>query len=129
MKLIQENGAVETLLEHADDIKGKRAREGLQNYRDDAILSKRLVTIKKDCDVDLDWHILKRTQPRLDVLETLFEELEFRTLLDRVRRPDEQIKLRQVSADGATAPADASPEEFYDARSAERRVGKAWEPR
>jgi len=115
MKLIQEYGSVETLLEHADDIKGKRAREGLQNYRDDAILSKRLVTIKKDCDVDLDWHILKRTQPRLDVLETLFEELEFRTLLDRVRRPDEQIKLRQVSADGATAPADASPEEFYDA--------------
>ncbi|MFW5973507.1 MAG: DNA polymerase I, partial [Bacteroidota bacterium] len=108
MKLIQEYGSVEKLIEHADDVKGKRAREGLQQHAEEALLSKRLVTIKTDCDVEIDWHVLKRTRPDLDKLEKLFEDLEFRTLLDRVRRPDEQIRLRQV-ADGEQASQDSAP--------------------
>ncbi len=114
MKLIAEYGSVEKLLEHADDIKGKRAREGLQQHADDARLSKQLVTIKIDCDVSVDWRRLKRTSPALDELEDIFSELEFRSLLDRVRRPDEQILLRRTSGDGTasdvetTTPADTA---------------------
>lgn len=111
MKLIQEYGSVEVLLEHADDIKGKRAREGLQQFADDARLSKELVTIKTDCDVEVDWHLLKRSDPRLDVLESLFSELEFRTLLERVRRPDERILLRRVSPDAGTTREDTPSDE------------------
>jgi DNA polymerase I len=103
VKLVQEYGSVEKLLDHADDIKGKRAREGLQNHAADARLSKQLVTIKTDCDVDLDWHTLKRAAPDLGQLEQLFAELEFRTLLERVRRPDEQILLK-TTASGALPP-------------------------
>ena len=108
MKLIQEYGSVEALLENVDEVKGKRAREGLQQHAEDARLSKQLVTIKTDCDVSVDWHDLKRSDPRLDELEGIFEELEFRSLLDRVRRPDEQILLRRVSADQEVS-SDGSP--------------------
>jgi DNA polymerase I len=104
MKLIQEYGSVEKLLEHAEDVKGKRAREGLQNHADDARLSKQLVTIKTDCEVDLDWHTLKRAAPNLPKLEQLFAELEFRTLLERVRRPDEQILLRTTTGGSELPP-------------------------
>jgi DNA polymerase I len=104
MSLIQQYGTVENLLEHAADVKGKRAREGLQNHSGDARLSKQLVTIKTDCDVDLDWHTLKRTTPNLPELERLFAELEFRTLLERVRRPDEQLLLRTTAAGSELPP-------------------------
>ncbi|MEX0820719.1 MAG: DNA polymerase I [Rhodothermales bacterium] len=85
MKLLKKYGSVEELLEHAEDIKGKRAREGLLEYRDEALLSKRLVTIKTDVDVDVDWHRFKRANPDRSELLTLFKELEFNTLFDKVR--------------------------------------------
>ncbi len=86
VKLIQQYGSVENLLEHVDEVKGKRAREGLMNHAEDALLSKRLVTIKTDVDVGLDWHALHMSKPNLPRLRALFRELEFNTLLSRVEK-------------------------------------------
>ncbi len=88
MKLLKKYGSVERLLDHTDEIKGKRAREGLRNHRDDALLSKRLVTIKTDVDVDLDWRECKRAKPDRDSLLGLFSELEFSSLFKRVQSDD-----------------------------------------
>lgn len=88
VKLLQEYGSVEALLEHADEISGKRAREGLQEHRESALLSKQLVTIKTDCSVELDWTAFRRGPFDQDRLVELFGELEFRSLLDRVRKDD-----------------------------------------
>ena len=85
IKLIQKYGSVENLLEHADEVTGKRPREGLQNHADDARLSKRLVTIKTDVDVDLDWHTLHRAAPDLPRLATVFGQLEFNSFLAKIR--------------------------------------------
>ncbi|GAB5521041.1 MAG: DNA polymerase I [Rhodothermales bacterium] len=81
-KLIAEYGTVENLLNHAEEIKGKRVREGLLNHRDEAMLSKQLVTILTNIDFEehgqnVDWHRLRRTDPHMDRLEELFDELEF----------------------------------------------------
>lgn len=51
-KLIVEYGSVEGLYERLDSVKGK-LREKLALGRESAILSKRLVTIKTDCAIDL----------------------------------------------------------------------------
>ncbi|HUF10308.1 MAG TPA: DNA polymerase I, partial [Rhodothermales bacterium] len=67
------------------DIKGKRAREGLTDHRDDALLSKKLVTIKTDLEVDVDWQAFHRAHPNRDRLLSLFSELEFSTLLKKVQ--------------------------------------------
>ncbi|WP_412070506.1 DNA polymerase I [Rubrivirga sp. IMCC43871] len=92
IKLIEEYGTVENLIAHAGDLKGKRAREGMTTYADDARLSKQLVTIR--CDVpltgpdgqELDWHTLRRTDPDLDEVEALFNEVGFGSRLrNRVR--------------------------------------------
>ena len=91
-KLIAEYGSVENLLDHADEIKGKKAREGLQNHPDDARLSKALVTIKTDLDVDLDWHTLKRVNPDRRKLLAMFRQLEFRTLTRRLEESGEVLK-------------------------------------
>ena len=88
MKLLQEYGSVESLLDHAEDVNGKRAREGLIEHHDAALLSKRLVTIKTDVDVDLDWRACKRAQPDRNKLLSLFSELEFSSLFKRVQDND-----------------------------------------
>ena len=92
VKLIGEYGSVEALIEHAGDLKGKRAREGMTEHADDARLSKELVTIRTDVPLagpdgeDLDWHTLRRTDPDLDAVDALFDEVGFGSRLrDRVR--------------------------------------------
>ncbi len=98
--LIQTYGSVENLLEHAEEIKGKRVREGLLNHKQDALLSKQLVTILTDVELDLDWHTLRRTEPHFDQLTSLFKELEFRSVMNRVMG-----KTRQRAAPDTDDPA------------------------
>ena len=75
--LISTYGSVEALLEHAADVSGKRAREGLTEHADDARLSKHLVRIDTEVPFDLDWHTLRRTDPDLDAVNALFDEVGF----------------------------------------------------
>ena len=125
MKLLQEYGSVESLLEHAGDIKGKRAREGLQEHREDALLSKQLVTIKTDCEVDLDWHAFKRARPDRDRVLSLFNELEFSTLFERAqnynlfRTDGDGAQEELFPNSGATAPAADADIEFYEEEAVE----------
>ena len=83
-KLLREYHSVENLIDHADDLSGKRAREGMQEHADDARLSKRLVRIRTDLDVGLDWHELRRKEPNERKLSALFRRLEFGSLADRL---------------------------------------------
>ncbi|PSQ95453.1 MAG: DNA polymerase I [Bacteroidetes bacterium SW_9_63_38] len=83
-KLLREYDSVENLIEHADDLSGKRAREGMQEHADEAELSKRLVRIRTDLDVDMEWEQLRRANPDEDALRALFEKLEFDSMLDRM---------------------------------------------
>ncbi|NQV73897.1 DNA polymerase I [bacterium] len=86
VKLIEEYGTLENLLDHAHEVKGKRAQEGLAAEADMARLSKRLVTIKTDVELDVGWHDFTCQAPDLQLLKQLFEELEFNRLFDRVER-------------------------------------------
>ncbi len=82
-KLLKEYDSVENLIEHAEDVGGKRG-QNLDEYADQAHLSKQLVTIKTDVDVNFDWHILRQAEPDMQQLRAIFEELEFDTFLDRI---------------------------------------------
>ncbi|NNF28710.1 MAG: DNA polymerase I, partial [Gemmatimonadetes bacterium] len=54
VKLLDAYGTVESVLEHAEDVSGKRARESLQENRDNGLMSKDLVTIRTDVPVEDD---------------------------------------------------------------------------
>ncbi|MEM1055113.1 MAG: DNA polymerase I [Bacteroidota bacterium] len=83
VKLIKQYGTIENLIEHRDEVKGKRASDGLANHSEDAILSKKLVTIATDIDLTddlglpLDWHSLRRTDPDMGALNHLFDHVGF----------------------------------------------------
>jgi len=75
--IIREFGSLETALERAGDIKRAAYREGLQKHREDALLSKRLVTLRTDVPVTLELDRLKRRDPDRAKAFALFTELEF----------------------------------------------------
>ncbi len=87
-KLLTEYGTVEEVLAHAGDIKAKRARESLQANRDEVLLSKQLVTIRTDLELDADLEELRVSAPDNERLRALYVDLEFRTLLDRLEEAD-----------------------------------------
>ncbi len=78
-KLIAEFGSVEGLLARTGELKGK-VRENLEVHRDQALLSKRLVTIKTDVPVEIGLDALRLRGPDEGALRALFVELEFNAL-------------------------------------------------
>jgi DNA polymerase-1 len=82
-KLIARFGSVEGVIEHVDELKGKQ-RERVEQHRDQALLSKRLVTIQLDVPHQIDLASLKRAERDDAKLRELLTELEFRTLGKRI---------------------------------------------
>ncbi|MDP6041669.1 MAG: DNA polymerase I, partial [Candidatus Latescibacteria bacterium] len=82
-KLIAQYGSVEGLLEHVDELKGKQ-KENVETFREQALLSKELVTI--DLNVPLDFSLDDLVVKARDdeKLKALFLELEFSTIGKRV---------------------------------------------
>ena len=77
-------GSLDEALDRAAEVKGKRARESLIANRDRILLSRLLVTIRTDLDVEEDLADLRVSEPDGERLRAIFAELEFRTLLERV---------------------------------------------
>ncbi|MBT8397522.1 MAG: DNA polymerase I, partial [Gemmatimonadetes bacterium] len=87
VKLLDEYGSLESILEKAPEIKGKRARESLTENADLVRLSKRLVTIQTDVPIELDLENLKVQDPDRERLRKLFVELGFRRLAEKFTGP------------------------------------------
>ena len=82
-KLIAEFGSTENLLEHTDQLKGA-LKTKVETNREMIIFSKFLATIKIDVPIQLDMNSLVREQADEEALRKIFEELEFRTLMERI---------------------------------------------
>ncbi|MBW9278667.1 DNA polymerase I [Bacteroides fragilis] len=82
-KLIAEFGSIENLLEHTDQLKGA-LKTKVETNREMILFSKFLATIKVDVPIRLDMNSLVREQADEDTLRKIFEELEFRTLMERI---------------------------------------------
>ncbi len=97
IKLIEKYGGVEAILEKAGEVSGKRAREALLEYRDEVVLSKKLVTIMRDLPVELDLAALAVSEPDSDRLKELFVELEFHGLVREIAAPEPETE--QLASD------------------------------
>jgi DNA polymerase-1 len=82
-KLIKKYGSLEAALEDAPNIKGKRAREGLMEYGEQALHAKDMVTIKTDVPNTKDWEDLGWSKVDKKKLGLFFKRMEFRTLTKR----------------------------------------------
>jgi DNA polymerase I len=98
VQLIEQFGPLESILENVEQISGKRAREALRQHPDEARLSKRLVTIRRDLPVALDLDALQRTEPDRERLKGIFLEMEFHSLVrDHAAPSTEPPSKRPIS--------------------------------
>ena len=106
-QLIGEFGSIENLLANLDKLKPGRVRDALEANADRVRLGKRLVTIRRDVDVQLDLEKSRWTRYDADATRRKFDELEFRQLLARFPLPDSvQAPLQPTLAFEPVAPAD-----------------------
>ena len=82
VKLITQFGTVENLLQHTDQIKGK-LREKVEAAVDDIKMSHFLATIRTDVPLSFSLEDIKMAKPNEAELAKIFNELEFRTLLNK----------------------------------------------
>ena len=100
VELVTQYGTIENILAHAGEITKKRPREALQSQREEALLSKQLVTIRADVPVSLDLESLRVREPNKARLRDLLVELEFHTLARQIDVPE--------SEEGAAAGAESA---------------------
>lgn len=91
VKLLQQFGSIDSLLERTSELKGalkKKVEENAEQIK----FSKFLATIRTDVPVSLDLEALRVTDPDRDELRRIFTELEFKTLSDKFLNNRENIK-------------------------------------
>jgi DNA polymerase-1 len=89
-KLIADFGSIDGIYQNIDKLKGKQ-KENLVEFEAQVRLSRYLATIILDVPIEFNTKNLTRDPLDKDALNALFEELEFRTLIQR-------LKLKEIPA-------------------------------
>ncbi len=86
-KLVKEYGNIENLLNNLDKVSGKKLKESLIEYSEQAIFSKKLATIITDVPVDINLESIK-SKEEFDIkgIRELFYKLQFKSLLEKVEK-------------------------------------------
>jgi len=98
-QLLQQFGSLEGVLSHIDEVSGAKRKENLATHAEDARVSKRLATVKRDVPIDLDPAQEAAQEPDRSRLREVFREFELR---DPLRR------LEEALGEEAAAPATAA---------------------
>jgi DNA polymerase-1 len=97
-ELLQRFGSLEGVLDHVDEISGAKRKQNLLEHAEDARISKRLATVKRDIALDgLDLRSFVSTDPDRSKLREVFRQFELR---EPLRRLEEALG----SADAAAPP-------------------------
>ena len=80
IKLIQEFGSLDQLLERAGEVKGKIG-EKLREFREQALLSRKLATIELNVPLEVTAEELHASEPDTPALNALFKKYGFTTLI------------------------------------------------
>jgi len=80
-KFIKQFGTMEGLFENTDQLKGKM-KEKVEANKELGLLSKQLATIMLDVPVDFNAKDFEMSEPNVEKVKEIFQELEFRRLTD-----------------------------------------------
>ena len=82
VKLLQEYGSVEKMIEAKDSIKGKLGEKVRENY-EDAVICKKMCTIKTDSPIEITLEDTSKKEPDLVKLNEFYRFLEFHSMLKK----------------------------------------------
>ncbi|WFA09474.1 DNA polymerase I [Tissierella sp. Yu-01] len=84
LKLIKEYGSLEEIYENLENISGKKLKENLIENKNLAFISRKLGEIILNVPLDKNIDDLTIQDPKWKDLKSIFEELEFKSLLNRI---------------------------------------------
>jgi len=84
-KFIAQYGSMENLLANTHELKGKM-KEKVEAAKDLGILSKKLATIMLDVPIEFNFDDFELSQPDIEAVTNIFQELEFRRLIDNFNK-------------------------------------------
>lgn len=96
IKLINDFGSIENLIENTDSLKGALKKK-VEDNKEQIVFSKFLATIKTDVPIDCDIEELKLQQADIEELTSIFRRLEFRTLIDKIAKKNNTDSASKIS--------------------------------
>ena len=98
LKLLQEYGSLEGIYDNIENIKGK-TREKLETDKENAFMSKEIATIYREVPLDIEFEGIKYLGTNEKELASIYEELEFYSLLknfDRKSTEEKNIEFKEI---------------------------------
>ena len=91
--LINEFGNLENLLKNCHQIKQNKRRETLENFQEQILISKKLVTLKNDVIDIPSIDQLKSTEANINELIPFLSDLELNKLADRIKKKNPNVDI------------------------------------
>lgn len=98
VKLIQQFGNIEGLLSRTDELKGAQQKKVVE-HAEQIRLSRHLATIYTEVPIALDMDALARQEPDTEALLAIYEELEFRSFINKLQGKTAPPKATKLKAD------------------------------
>ncbi|MDU6878590.1 DNA polymerase I [Clostridium tepidum] len=98
-KLIKEYKSIESVIENIDNIRGKKLKENLHEYGEQAIFSKKLATIMCNVPIEMSLEEIKSKEDYdINKVRDMFQKLEFKSLINKIGKGNEkETKEEKVS--------------------------------
>ena len=119
-KLLAQYGSMENLLANTHELKGKM-KEKIEANAELGLLSKKLATILLDVPVEFNAKSCELRSPDFEKVETIFQELEFRRLIDNFNKTF-AVKNTEVSA--SIDPSTSTPKKTIAATTPQAGAGQ-----
>lgn len=84
LKLLKEYPTLEEVYENIDSLGGKKLKENLTNYKDEAFMSKELVTINRESPIEVKIDEITYNGYEENKVTKVFKELGFNSLLNKI---------------------------------------------
>ncbi|MED3549282.1 DNA polymerase I [Cytobacillus praedii] len=98
IKLLKEFGSLETILSSVDKVGGNKLKEKLEEFNDQALMSKELATITREAPIEIELSEVEYEGYERDKVVSIYKELGFNSLLDKLGEEtgSEEVELEEI---------------------------------
>ena len=114
IKLLKEFTTLENLLNSINQVTGNKLKEKLEEFKNQAIMSKELATIERQAPVEVDLDTVEYEGFTRDKLVALFKELGFHSLLDKLGEGPATTEVLELEEIEFQTPVEITEELFTD---------------
>ncbi|MFZ7945727.1 DNA polymerase I [Neobacillus sp. 19] len=114
IKLLKEFTTLEKLLDSIDQVSGNKLKEKLEEFKDQALMSKELATIERQAPVEVNLDTISYEGFEREKLVALFKELGFHSLLDRLGEDSSVTEEQELEDVEYVTPSEITDEIFAD---------------